>query len=107
VNEMLANMDQDVFMLDICSALSGNSALSNVFIDSITKLKLLNKIVRMKFTFNVKCELCTKYGVSSGPAIVMIPRHDPEKGFKVFIPGPDGKQVDSTVIQMISGLDKR
>jgi hypothetical protein len=77
-------MDQDVFMLDICSALSGSSALSNVFIDSITKLKLLNKLVRMKFTFNTRCELCQKYNVPLGPAIVMIPRHDAEKGAKVF-----------------------
>jgi hypothetical protein len=60
---MLENMDQDVFMLDICSALSGNSAVSNVFVDSITKLHLLDKLVRMKFAYNIKCELCQKYGV--------------------------------------------
>jgi hypothetical protein len=74
-------------MLDICSALSGNSALSNVFIDSITKLKFLDRIVRMKFAFNVKCELCQKYGVKTGPSVVMIPRHDVEKGVKVFTLG--------------------
>lgn len=95
---MLTNMDQEVFMLDICSALSGNSALSNIFIDSITKLKFLDRIVRMKFPFHVKCELCQKYGITQGPAVVMIPKHDAEKGFKVFNLGQNGKHADTEVI---------